>query len=289
VRVSERPGAGEPTRQLAVVEPHGLRAVPAGNGADSVQYDANGAPALGSGYELLRTYVPDVPGSSRYYMYSVDVTDPNLERRWRELQHAERAERRLARAENRNDQAWERRKERLLDAHGHALEEGIAHLQGGRYRDAVISLTRAAELNQGDPICRIHLVQARVALGHDADAARVLRRALDLQPKLVPAMLGLGQYYPHEEEFPIHVDALAQRVSANAHASAELYFLLGFMEFQCGWLDDAYGAFCRAAQARPKDTVIQTYLDLTKPPARDTDRSASPPTPQRGGRRSARP
>jgi hypothetical protein len=53
-------------------------------------------------------------------VYHVDLNDPGFAERWRELQHAERAERRQARAEWRNDQAWERRKHQLLDAHGQA-------------------------------------------------------------------------------------------------------------------------------------------------------------------------
>jgi hypothetical protein len=41
--------------------------------------------------------------------------------------------------------------------------------------------------------------------------------------------------------------------------------MLGFMTFQAGWFDDAHAAFRRAAAARPKDTLVRTYLDLTKP------------------------
>jgi tetratricopeptide (TPR) repeat protein len=271
VRVTEVPGTDHPTRRLAIVEPRGLRELPGRRSGQTVEYADDGTPQLGFGYDLVRTCQPQANQRNiRYFIYHADLSDSNLARRWRELQQAERAERRQARAEARNEHAWERRKHQLLDAHAEALDEGTAHLQAGKYRAAVISLTRAAELNQGDPVCRIHLAQARVALGHDSDAARVLRRALDLQPKLVPMVLGLERYYPHAGELAVQTDALAQRVAANSAASANEYFLLGFMEFQSGWLDEAHAAFRRAARERPKDALLQTYLDLTKPPGTGT-------------------
>lgn len=285
LRVTDAPAPDRPTRHLAVVEPRGLRELPLAADRRAVEYADDGTPQLGPGYELVRTYPPSPEQrDSHYYVYYVDLNNPEFADRWREFQHAQRAERRQARAERQNEQAWERRKLQLLDAHTQALQEGLDQLQAGKYREAVISLTRAAELNQGDPACRIHLAQARVALGHDADAAKVLRRALDLQPKLVPMVLGLEQYYPHEEDFAVQVDALAERVTGNPAATANDYFLLGFMEFQHGWLDEAHAAFRRAARQRPKDTLIQTYLDITKPPG---GKAVSLPTPGSGGERSA--
>ncbi len=271
LRVSNLSGQEGATRRLTVVEPRGLREPPLAAAGQSIEYADDGTPKLGLGYELVRAYPPNPDQRDlRYYVYHVDLNDPGFAERWRELQHAERAERRQARAEWRNDQAWERRKHQLLDAHGQAVEEGVEYLRAGQYREAVISLTRAAELNEGDPACRIHLAQARVALGHDTDAAKVLRRALDLQPKLVPTVLSLEQYYPHEEDFAVQVDALAERVTRNPAAPADECVLLGFMEFQRGWLDEAYAAFRRAARDRPKDRVIQSYLALTKPPGTPT-------------------
>jgi tetratricopeptide (TPR) repeat protein len=100
------------------------------------------------------------------------------------------------------------------------------------------------------------------------EAAKNLRHALELQPKLVPMRLRLEQYYPREEDFDSQVDALAERVSSKPAASADDYFLLGFMEFQRGRLEQAQAAFLQAARGLPKDDRVQMYLELTRPAAR---------------------
>jgi tetratricopeptide (TPR) repeat protein len=275
LRVTDEPAQEPPSRHLAIVQPRGLRSIPMAADRRSIQYAEDGTPDLGPGYELVRTSQADLQPNTHYYVYNVDFYNPMFAQRWSEFQRVQRAEARQARAEARNLRGWEKRKQQLLDAAGRATQEGVEHLRAGEYRDAVVSLTRAADLDQGDPACRIYLTLARVALGHDDDAAKVLRRALDLQQRLVAMTLGLERYYPHEEDFAMQVDALAQRVAGAADAGAGDYFLLGFMEFQCGWLDEAYAAFCRAERQRPKDRLIQTYLDITRPPDVKADSSSS--------------
>jgi tetratricopeptide (TPR) repeat protein len=283
LRVTADPHPNGTSRHLSIVEPRGLREVPLAPDRRAIEYADDGTPLLGPGYELVRNSQPDPQRDTQYYVYYVDFNNPMFVDRWRDFQHAQRAERRQARAEAHNERAWAQRKQQLLGASGQALQEGVNKLRAGQYREAVISLTRAAELDQGDPACRVHLAQARVALGHDADAAKVLRRALDLQPGLVPMTLGLEQYYPHAEDFAVQVDALAERVSVSPAASANDYFLLGFMEFQRGWLDEAYAAFWRAARQRPKDTLLQTYLDITRPPGAKADSSPRSDSPGKRG------
>jgi tetratricopeptide (TPR) repeat protein len=279
LRVTDERGS----RRLAIVQPRGLRALPLAADRRAIDYADDGTPDLGSGYELVRTCQPDARSNTQYYVYYVDFNNPMFAERWSEFQRVQRADARQARAEARNIHGWARRKQQLLDAAGRATQAGVDQLHAGEYRAAVISLTRAAELNQGDPACRIYLALARVALGHDDDAAKALRRALDLQPALVPMSLGLEQQYPHEEDFTVQVDALAQRVAGKPDASAADYFLLGFMEFQTGWFDEAYAAFCRAARERPKDALLRTYLDITRPAGTKADSSsAAGPRPKRG-------
>ena len=140
-------------------------------------------------------------------------------------------------------------------------------MRAGRFRAALVALTLAGELNQGDAACRLHLAQTRVALGHDKEAAEVLRRALQLQPKLVAMPLNLDRYYPEPENFASDIDALATRL-AQRQATADEYFLLGFMQFQRGNFDAAYAAFEHTAAEMPKDELTQSYLQLTKPASR---------------------
>jgi hypothetical protein len=158
------------------------------------------------------------------------------------------------------------RAHKVLSAHDRAMEQGVDELRAGRYAEAVIALTLAAELDNGDPACRIHLAQARLARGHYAEAADVLRRALQLQPKLVYIPLHLDQYYPSERDLAEQVDAL--RRSLTDRSGADEFFLLGYMRYQLGDLDDAHEAFQSADQRRPDDKLTRQFLDITKPARR---------------------
>jgi len=282
LRVWEPPTGRPAPRDLEVLEPPGLQRLPydlrdtqsargdirarRSDAADDPDtFNPDGSPRLGPGYERMRTYSPSSGSDARYYIYHVDLSDPYVAQNWRDLQRAERQAQREGRFERQGYRQWAQRKQHLLSAHDQATEEGIVLMQAGAYRAAVISLTRASQLDQGDPGCRIHLALARVALGHDIEAAKVLRRALELQPKLVPMQLELEQYYPSADEFEAQVDALRSRVGRNTVASADEYFVLGFLEFQRGRYDHAHAAFRHAARGLPKDRRVQTYLELTKP------------------------
>jgi len=222
----------------------------------------------GSDYRLLMESQPNpLCPALHYHVYEVDLNNPSAARNWRELRRAQRDQLREEYWDRRNEREMQRRKTRLLGQHAEALETGRAALRAGEYRRAVLALTLAGELNNADPACRIHLAQARMALGHDEDAAKALRRALQLQPKLIPLQLGLEEFYPQEKDFADQVDGLARRLSEKPAASADEYLLLGFMEFQRGRIDQAYAAFKRAAQGSPRDRLIHAYLDLTKPAA----------------------
>lgn len=159
-----------------------------------------------------------------------------------------------------------RRKARVLSQQEKALRLGLGRLRDGEYARAVVALSLAAELDHGDPACRIHLAQARLALGHYDEAGKVLRRALQLQPKLVYADLHLERYYPTEAT----LDALADRLSEQVRqggATAEVLFLHGYLEFQRGRFDVAHAAFRRVSELLPKDSLTSTYLDITRPAA----------------------
>lgn len=223
------------------------------------------APDLGPGFELDRGWQAPQGGAFHYYVYNVDLDNPNVARRWRELERAKFNEARRQRVIEKYDDAWERRKLNLRAANQLATSDGLALLRAGQYREAVLLFTEAADYNQSDATSRLHLAQARLALGHDDEAAAALRRALELRPHLVPQMLKLAEQLPSQAEFDGHVDALARRVKATSAASADLCFLLGFMEFQRRHYDAAYAAFQRADARRPGDERTEKYLSVCKP------------------------
>ena len=187
-------------------------------------------PAPSAAPDALPLFVawPVAPARTPVYFLPYDRSWP---RAWREWYRARRYELRRDRFRQFNETDMAERKQRVLSAHAKALAEGTAHLRAGRYRHAMIALTLAAELNQGDPACRVHLAQAQVALGHDAEAAKTLRRALQLQPLLAELPLNLARQYPHPEVLDEDTTALARRLAARTPTAEEL-FLLGFFEFQ---------------------------------------------------------
>jgi len=163
---------------------------------------------------------------------------------------------------NRRD--MQARKERLLTQHEQVLRTGVECLRQGRYNDAIAALTMAGELNNGDPACRIHLAQARLALGHYDEAGEVLRRALELQPKLVYVQLHLEQFYSDPRVFNEQVDQLIATLKKRK-ATANEYFLLGFFEFQRGNLETAYRAFREVARVWRDDPQVTAFLEITRP------------------------
>jgi tetratricopeptide (TPR) repeat protein len=196
------------------------------------------------GYDSYRAYVNSYISLSEYERYR-----KNRDRHRREM---------------------EVRKAHALNKHEQALLSGLRLLKQGEYGRAVVALTLAAKLDHGDPACRIHLAQARLAQGHYRKAALALRRALQLQPKLVYLDLHLDAYYQNEGELDEYVETLDKWVQKNA-THAEVYFLLGFLEFQRGNFDSAHAAFKRVAEALPYDDLTRDYVDVTRPPDDPTD------------------
>jgi tetratricopeptide (TPR) repeat protein len=207
-------------------------------------------------------------GYAGYYGYGYPYYDPATEV-WRLYQVYKRI-----RTEQFNERDMAQRAERLLRSHAEALRVGLTHLQRGDYSNAVIALTLAAELNHGDPASRIHLAQARLALGHYRDAGASLRRALELQPKLAYIPLNLESYYPSPNVFGRDVDAFAAKLREESGTTNE-YFALGFFQLQRGSFAEANAALRKAHRAMPKDTLTRDLVKVSKPPAR-TDVPASP-------------
>jgi tetratricopeptide (TPR) repeat protein len=192
---------------------------------------------------------------------------PDYERAIRETYRARRYVENRERGRRFNVQDMRQRRQRLLSNHEAALRSGLEYLRAGNYSQAVVAFTMAAELNHADPACRIHLAQARLALAQYEDAAAALRRALQLQPRLAFLTLDLGRYYPEPADLDRFVDALAAFLRRNP-ASANVYFLLGYLEFQRGNFEAAQAAFQVAQRGLPNDSLTRNYLSITKPPGR---------------------
>lgn len=160
----------------------------------------------------------------------------------------------------------DQRAARLLSRHAVAVRHGVTLLKSGDYQRALIAFTHAAKLDQGDPACRIHLCQTRLALAHYAEAAQALRRALDLQPQLLYLDLHLDRAYPSPSDLPRFLDALTASLESGG-GTGEQYFLLGYLRFQLGDFEAAHKALSAARRHLTRDERTRELLALTKPPA----------------------
>jgi len=156
------------------------------------------------------------------------------------------------------------RQARLDHQHSKAIGSGVQRLRAGEYAAAVAALSLSAQVDRSDPVCRIHLAQARLALGQYEDAAAALRRAIELQPMLMYMDLRLSTYYPGEGELSAHVAKLAEWLRTTP-ASADAYFMFGYLSYQLGENAAARDALQRVADARPRDTLTRQLLSIAKP------------------------
>ncbi len=163
-----------------------------------------------------------------------------------------------------NVEDMNRRKQRILSNHEKALNLGVTRLRDGDYARAIVALTLATELDQGDPASRIHLAQARMAQGHYEEAGQLIRRALQLQPKLTYADLHLERYYPTEATFA----AVAERLSEARRAGrlrVDGLFLAGYVAYQQGEFDEAHESFTEVARRVRDDDATAAFLKITRP------------------------
>lgn len=163
-----------------------------------------------------------------------------------------------------NEREMAERKQRVLTKHQQAVQSGLDALKAGDFARSVVALTLAAKLDHGDPACRLHLAQARLALGQYQDAALALRRALQLQPKLVYVDANFDSYYPAALTLRQLSAALSDWQKTN-DSSAEVHFLRGYVSFQCGDFDAARQSFVLASDGLPGDKLTRDFLDVTKP------------------------
>ncbi len=209
-------------------------------------------------------YPPPAYWDYGYGGYGQGYSPDQWRRYWDNRYEAWRHYDRLERQHRFNVRDMRRRRRKLISQHAEALTAGLERLRAGDTARAIATLRLAADLNQGDPACRIHLAQARLERGQYAQAAQALRAALRLQPRLAYADLHLDTYYAVPGTLAASTGRLRTYL-ASRPAPPDLYFLLGFLEFQQGKLVAAHTAFGHVAAAWPHDDLTRTFLDLTAP------------------------
>ncbi len=158
--------------------------------------------------------------------------------------------------DGRRFQDWQKQAEIGQASYLKAMRQGVAAFQAGDYGAASRQFILAARLNQGDPTARLRIAHALVALGHYDDAAPALRRALQLQPRLVYLPLDIRGEYGQRGDFLTHLAKL-ESSAQGADDDPDLWLLLGYYQFFSGRQTEAVGSLKRARTLAPDDSTTK--------------------------------
>ena len=180
--------------------------------------------------------------------------------------------------DGRRFQKWQTKAELGLNSYLKAMELGAASVRDGDYGAAARQFILAAKLNQGDAASRLHAVHALTALGHYTDAVPALRRALQLQPRLVYLPLDIRGEYGRPTDFATHLRKLTEAAEQNPN-DAGLWLLLGYYQFFCGSRPEAVRSLRRAAQLAPDDAAAGRLFQAARLSTPADQTPAKKPTP----------
>lgn len=201
------------------------------------------------------------------YGFRVDPADAYLQGRYDERQFRE----------------WKEHHDKGIASYSAAMADGLTMFREARYAEAVGAFSRAAELHQGDPASRVHATYALVAIGNYDDAVLMIRRAIQLQSRLVYLPLSIREEYGPQVDFDAHLQRLREATD-QAGNDAGLWMLLAYYQHFSGDSPAAYASITRALELAPRDRVITDLhraLRLQTPSAnKSTDvpgKSTAPP------------
>ncbi len=145
-----------------------------------------------------------------------------------------------------------------------ALDSGLKQFRAKRYGPAVRDFMFAAKNNQGDPVSRLHAAHAMAALGHYEDAFLLIRRALQLEPRLTYVPLDIRTFYADVAEFERRIEQVRADAEANPNEfriwSVYGYFCLfsNRPELGASVLERAYKS------AKNDDGTVKRLLDAAR-------------------------
>ena len=162
--------------------------------------------------------------------------------------------------------AWERKEiqaERGFGAFEQAMSTGQTAFETGQYGLAARHFLLAATLNQGDPASRLAAAHAQAALGEYEPAARLVRRAFELQPRLVYLPMDIRGSYGTRADFDRHLNVLS-KAADKEEANGPLRFLLGYYCYYSDQMERAAIEFEKAADLDPRDPLLPQLTHLSK-------------------------
>lgn len=155
-----------------------------------------------------------------------------------------------------------RRERQLVKRADNLRGDGLTEFQSGQYEAAAVRLLGASEHDHGDAASRVHAGHALFAVGRYADAAKLLRRAFDLQPTLAYLKFDPRADYGRPADFDLHLATLRNFVRQNSNdASANL--LLGYLLFYTQGSSAAKPSLDAALRLAPNDSLARLLAGVT--------------------------
>ena len=153
--------------------------------------------------------------------------------------------------------------ERGFAEYRRAMFQGNAAFTSGKYGLAARQYLLAAALNQGDPASRLCAAHCQIALHDYGPAARLLRRAFELQPKLLYLPMDIRGAYGNDSDFPSHRKALRQ-ATVKAAEDGDLWFVLGYVHYFSGNMAQAAKSLQQASELQPDDRLTAELASLAR-------------------------
>lgn len=147
---------------------------------------------------------------------------------------------------------------------GH-LGRALTLFNQGRYREAADAFRLAADTHQGDPSARLYAAHALFAIGRYHEAVGYLRRAFELQPRIVFLTFDIRNDYGQRGDFAQQLADLEAAVDRSP-ANCDRLLLLGYIRYYSDQRDRAYTPLAGAYKLNRRDTLVKQLLSNSRPP-----------------------
>lgn len=202
------------------------------------------------------------------------IIERHLLPQW-EIDEAYRQGQQQGYAQGQLDATYNARTEKLLRGRDDALHAGLQAFAEGRYDQAADYFILGTELDHADAASRIHAAQALFALEQYEDAVPLVRRALELQPRLLQLKFDLRGDYGDPRDFQQQVQSFTRYLAANPKWQ-DGYVLLGYELLYSGQRQQAHQVLATAVSLNAADKLAAALYKASVPLPRRTTPPAQP-------------
>jgi len=168
------------------------------------------------------------------------------------------------------DRFTDERSKSLLAYARSQLDRGVELFHQGRFAEAADAFQISAETDQGDAVSRIYAGHALFALGRYRDAVVYIRRAMELQPRIIYLHYDMRGDYDRPEQFDTQLSALKHALDLSP-ADPDRLFLLAYVLYFSDQRSEAYPILTRAHALNRQDELVRKMMRNAQPPDVELD------------------